>query len=114
MRGKVYAVVTTGMRQVGRPAPLRLTHRGRVVVLAFFILLASLASAVLWTTASRADQSPAAPTVVVQRGDTLWDIAARVAPDRSPRDVVSEIRELNAMHDYYIYAGDTLILPREH
>jgi hypothetical protein len=114
MRGKVYAVVTTGMRQVGRPAPLRLTHRGRVVVLAFFILLASLASAVLWTTASRADQSPAAPTVVVQQGDTLWDIAARVAPDRSPRDVVSEIRELNAMHDYYIYAGDTLILPREH
>ena len=115
MRGKVYAVVTTGMRQVGRPAPLRLTRRGRVVVLAFFILLASLASAVLWTTASRADQSPAAaPTVVVQQGDTLWDIAARVAPDRSPRDVVTEIRELNAMHDYYIYAGDTLILPREH
>lgn len=116
MRGKEYAVVTTGMRQVGRPAPLRLTRRGRVVVLAFFILLASLASAVLWTTASRADQSPvgSAPTVVVRQGDTLWGIAARVAPDRSPRDVAREIRELNAMHDYYIYAGDTLILPREH
>jgi hypothetical protein len=39
---------------------LRLTRRGRVVVLAFFVLLASLASAVLFTTASHADSPRAA------------------------------------------------------
>jgi hypothetical protein len=50
MRGEEYAVVITGARR--QPAPLRLTRRGRFVVLSFFILLASLASAVLWTTAS--------------------------------------------------------------
>jgi DNA-binding transcriptional LysR family regulator len=78
MRRKEYAVVITGMRRAGQPAPLRLTRRGRVVVLTFFILLASLASAVLWTTASRAEDPPAgpAPTVVVQPDDTLWAIAA--------------------------------------
>jgi hypothetical protein len=42
-----------------RRPQLRLTRRGRVVVLAFFVLLASLASAVLFTTASRADSPPA-------------------------------------------------------
>jgi len=114
MRGKEYAVVTTGMRR-GQPAPLRLTRRGRVVVLTFFILLASLASAVLWTTASRADDPPVGPppTVVVEPHDTLWSIAARTSPGRSPRAVVAEIRKLNGLGDYYIHPGETLTLPRE-
>jgi hypothetical protein len=115
MRGKEYAVVTTGMRRGGQPAPLRLTRRGRVVVLAFFILLASLASAVLWTTASRAEDPPAgpAPTVVVQPDDTLWAIAARTSPGRSPHAVVAEIRRLNGLghDDIAIHVGDTLVVP---
>ena len=116
MRGKEYAVVATGMRRAGQPAPLRLTRRGRVVVLTFFVLLASLASAVLWTTASRAENPPSgpAPTVVVQSDDTLWDIAARTDPGRSPHAVVAEIRRLNGLGDegIAIHAGDTLVVPR--
>ncbi|MFI7600614.1 LysM peptidoglycan-binding domain-containing protein [Actinoplanes sp. NPDC049681] len=107
-------MVATGMRQ-GRPAPLRLTRRGRIVVLTFFFLLASLASAVLWTTASRADdpQRGPVPTVVVQPDDTLWSIAERVAPGRAPREVIDEIRDLNNIKGSYVYAGDTLLVPRE-
>ncbi|MGW4944302.1 LysM peptidoglycan-binding domain-containing protein [Actinoplanes sp. NPDC004185] len=109
-------MVVTGMRRVDEPAPLRLTRRGRVVVLAFFILLASLASAVLWTTASRAENPPSgpAPTVVVQPDDTLWGIAARTDPGRSPHAVVAEIRRLNGLGDeeIAIHAGDTLVVPR--
>jgi hypothetical protein len=116
MRGKEYAVVTTGMRRVGHQAPLRLTRRGRVVLLTLFFLLATLASAVLWTTASRADDPPAGPppSVVVQDGDTLWDVAARTSPGRSPHDVVAEIRRLNgiAADDIAVHAGDTLVVPR--
>jgi len=116
MRRKEYAVVTTGMRRIEQPAPLRLTRRGRVVVLTFFILLASLASAVLWATASRADDPPAgpAPTVVVQSGDTLWDIAARTSPGRSPHEVSAEIRRLNGLgaDDITIHVGETLTVPR--
>jgi hypothetical protein len=116
MRGKEYAVVTTGMRR-GQPAPLRLTQRGRVVVLAFFILLASLASAVLWTTASRADDPPsgAAPTVVVEPGDTLWSIASRTSSGGGDnlRAVIAEIRALNGLGDSFIQPGEILTLPRE-
>ena len=109
-------MVTTGMRRVDQPAPLRLTRRGRVVVLTFFLLLASLASAVLWTTASRADDPPAgpAPTVVVGSDDTLWSIAARTDPGRSPHAVVAEIRRLNGLGADHIaiHAGEILVVPR--
>jgi len=95
--------------------PLRLTRRGRAVVLALLVLTASLASAVLFTTASRAAGQPAgpAPTIVVQSGDTLWDIAARVMPRRDNRDAVAELRRLNGLRDSELQPGDVLVLPRE-
>ena len=103
-------MVTTDLR---RPA-LRLTRRGRAVVLAFFVLLASLASAVVFTTASRAsdpDTGPA-PTVVVQPHDTLWSIATRTAPRRDPYAAVAEIQRLNGLDGYVVHPGQTLVLPR--
>jgi Tfp pilus assembly protein FimV len=93
---------------------LRLTRRGRAVVLVAFALLASLASAVLFTTASRADNPPTgpAPTIVVQRGDTLWDIASRVLPRRNNQDAVAELRDLNHLSGYDLQPGEVLTLPR--
>jgi len=94
---------------------LRLTRRGRVVVLAFFVAMASLASAVLFTTASRADNPPTgpAPTVVVQPHDTLWSIATRSSPGRDPYVAIAEIQQLNGLRGYVVQPGETLILPRE-
>lgn len=103
-------MVTTDLR---RPQ-LRLTRRGRAVVLAFFVLMASLASAVLFTTASRAsdpDIGPA-PSVVVQPHDTLWSIATRTAPRRDPYAAVAEIQRLNGLNGYVVHPGQTLVLPR--
>ena len=103
-------MVTTDLR----PPALRLTRRGRAVVLAFFVLMASLASAVLFTTASRASDPDAgpAPTVVVQPHDTLWSIATRTAPGRDPYAAVAEIQRLNDLDGYVVHPGETLVLPR--
>jgi len=103
-------MVTTSYR---RP-PVRLTRRGRVVVLAFFVLMASLASAILLATASRADDREAgpAPTVVVQPDDTLWAIATRTAPDRDPYAAMAEIKKLNGIRGYVVHPGQRLQLPR--
>lgn len=103
-------MVTTSYR---RP-PLRLTRRGRVVVLAFFVLMASLASAILLATASRADDREAGPatTVVVQPDDTLWAIATRTAPDRDPYAAMAEIKKLNGIRGYVVHPGQRLQLPR--
>jgi LysM repeat protein len=96
--------------------PLRLTRRGRAAVLVILFLAASLASVVLFTTASRADQSSTgpAPTVVVQPGDTLWEIAARNLPRRDNQAAVAELRDLNKLPSYDIQPGDVLVLPRGH
>jgi LysM repeat protein len=103
-------MVTTEMR---RP-PLRLTRRGRVVLLGFFILMSCLASAVLLTTASRAENPPAgpAPKVVVQPHDTLWSIATRTAPDRDPYAAIAELQRINDLDGFVVHPGQTLELPR--
>jgi hypothetical protein len=103
-------MVTTDLR---RPQ-LRLTRRGRAVVLAFFVLMASLASAVLFTTASRASDPDIGPppSVVVQPHDTLWSIATRTAPRRDPYAAVAEIQRLNGLNGYVVHPGQTLVLPR--
>jgi len=68
----------------------------------------------LFSTASRAESQPASqpPTVTVETGDTLWDIAVRVMPERDGRDAVSELREINRLDGYGLTPGQTLILPR--
>ena len=39
--------------------------------------------------------SPAGETYVVRPGDTLWSIAAAIAPDSDPRPVVDALRDAN-------------------
>ncbi len=103
-------MVTSTVRQ----PPLRLTRRGRAVVLAFFVLMASLASAILLAGASRADGSPTGPasSVVVQPHDTLWSIAARTAPERDPFAAIAEIKKINGLEGSVVHPGQTLELPR--
>lgn len=95
--------------------PLRLTRRGRAVILALFVLMASLASAVLFATASRANDPAAgpAPTVVVQPHDTLWSIATRTSRRRDPYAAVADLQRLNHLSGYVVHPGETLILPRD-
>ena len=103
-------MVTSTLRQ----PPLRLTRRGRVVVLGFFILMASLASAILLASASRADEPATGPasSVVVQPDDTLWSIAARTAPQRDPFAAIADLRRVNDLEGYVVHPGQTLELPR--
>jgi LysM repeat protein len=84
-----------------------------VVLLIFFLVLASTAGLV----ASPAIQAAAQPTgpplsAVVRAGDSLWSIAARYLPRGDPFAVIEEIRRLNGLPGYTVYAGERLTLPR--
>ncbi|MFI5842284.1 LysM peptidoglycan-binding domain-containing protein [Catenuloplanes sp. NPDC051500] len=93
--------------------PLRLTRRGRIVRMVVLIVLAWLAVGLFAATASHADgETGPLPTAVVQKNDTLWDIAARYRPSRDPFAMVEEIRELNGLSGYTIQPGQELRLPR--
>lgn len=94
--------------------PLRLTRRGRIVRMVALIVLAWCAVGMLAATASHAgDETGPLPTVVVQKNDTLWGIAARYRPGRDPFAVVDQIRELNDLSGYTITPGQELRLPRD-
>ena len=88
--------------QGGRRAAtaVRLTRRGRLVVFVG-LLLAVLAAVVAWGPSVVATSEPGTPTpahtVVVQPGETLWDIATRADPAGNVGDLVHEIAELNAL-----------------
>ncbi|MEV4628917.1 LysM peptidoglycan-binding domain-containing protein [Micromonospora sp. NPDC049523] len=105
-----------GAPDISRPSQggrLRLTRRGRVVLVGLFLILAA-GLAVALAPSSRASDPPGpAPTAVVLPGDTLWSVAERHRPSRQPFRVIAEIRRLNGLDDYTIHAGQRLKLPRE-
>jgi len=49
--------------------------------------------------------------VTVGPGDSLWSIASQTAPDRDPRAVIEEIRELNGMTGDVLPIGVVLRVP---
>jgi LysM repeat protein len=99
-------------------APVRLTRLGRVLLGLVAVLISLSVTATAVTLAVRHGRPvPALPAsapavVVVQPGDTLWGIARRVAPQRDPRDVVTELRQLNALPSADVRAGQQLRLRR--
>ena len=94
----------------GEARPIRLTRRGwAVAVLAVGIALAGA----LWLAHSSAIASSAPhrsppSTVVVRPDDTLWSIATRIAPDRDPRVVVSELEQRNDLTGPTVQVGQVL------
>ena len=50
-------------------------------------------------------------TVVVQRGDSLWEIAERVEPGSDPRSVVAAIARANGVDAASLVPGQRLVLP---
>ena len=102
--------------RVARPtrSAVRLTRRGRVVVLlgALFLLLVS---AFFLGSVAVGSETPgqAEPTeiVMVGTGDTLWGIAAELNTDGDVRSTMREIERLNALESVALSAGQKLRVP---
>jgi LysM repeat protein len=100
--------------------PLRLTRRGRIVLVGLPVILLS---AVLITlagflnspakAAASASELSVTPTVsvTVQPGESLWGIAGSVAPERDPRDVVADIVQLNNLDGGRVMPGQQIFVP---
>ena len=102
------------------PAPLRLTRRGRIVLIgAPLVLLAVvlLSLSGFFNSPAKASDSAGglavtpAVTVTVQPGQSLWAIAGTVAPDRDARDVVADIVQLNNLGAGTVIPGQQLFVP---
>ncbi len=102
-------------REAVRPAArVRLTQRGRLVVFVASLLLV-LGLAVFLGAGSVASERPGTPeptqVIMVDAGDTLWDIAADLSPDGDVRAMMHRIERLNALDSGLLQAGQRLRVP---
>lgn len=106
-------------RTPGRARPesgLRLTSRGRAVLLLVSVVVLALtvlaSGRVAALAGDSADGRPATSVVVVQPGETLWQIARTVDPGADPRELVTRIRDLNGLGAAAVVPGQSLVVPR--
>jgi len=107
-----------------RPAPVRLTRRGRIVVTAVSALIIAVASVLLATSAQATRGSGAAAPgkaatpgkyvtkVVVRPGQSLWTVAETNDPNADTRRVIADIESMNSMSGDQLQPGETLWVPR--
>jgi hypothetical protein len=94
----------------GAPA-LRLTRRGRVVLVLAALAVLTLGLSAGHATLASGPEGPSVRVHVVRPGETLWDIARRLEPGRDPRPVVYDICRLNGGDCGGVEAGQRLSVP---
>jgi LysM repeat protein len=115
------SATSTAMIGRPRPAPLRITKRGRAVVtlLAAIPLVAGALVFAVNGGMATATQTGSSATfeaatfdyVTVASGQSLWQLAAALAPSADPRDVVSDIVHLNQLDGADVQPGQRLAIP---
>lgn len=95
---------------------VRLTRRGRVVLVMALLLVATVAFALgrVGTSQAATDGPAVRPysQTTIHSGETLWSVAMRVAPGHDPRLVVEQLVGLNHLGGGAVQVGQQLLLPR--
>nr|WP_286186133.1 LysM peptidoglycan-binding domain-containing protein [Sphaerisporangium cinnabarinum] len=93
-------------------APLRITRRGRAVLVLLVAVVLVLAARVGLAVASGPGEPVEVRVHVVSSGETLWELAQGVAtPGEDLREVVSGLVELNGLSSSGVQTGQTILLP---
>jgi LysM repeat protein len=111
------AVMSTAVMRSGMATPrLRLTRRGRAVVTALAalpLIVAALAFGLNGgvATATSTSSSTTFQYVTVEAGQSLWQLALEIAPSADPREVISDVVQLNQLSSADVQAGQRLAIP---
>jgi LysM repeat protein len=100
--------------RLARRSTVRLTQRGRVVILLAFLVFAfivSISLSGLATATGEGGTPPAVRVVEVQPGDTLYGIAGDLAKPGKIREMVHQIQQLNSLSGGGLEVGQKLALP---
>lgn len=101
---------------IQRPAApaLRLTRRGKLVVIATALIVLAFLAMVFSSSVVATDQAGSVDdttTVTVSAGETLWQIAAEANPEGDIRDTIDEIVELNSLPGATVQPGTEIAVP---
>ncbi|RUR01064.1 LysM peptidoglycan-binding domain-containing protein [Labedella endophytica] len=96
---------------------LRITRRGRLVLTSLLVGPLVVAGVVAGVSATSAIATSSSSAVVefdyltISAGESLWQVAERIAPASDPRDVVADIVSLNQMSTSSVDAGQRIAIP---
>lgn len=96
---------------------LRLTRRGRTVfgTLATLLVIGVLAVVAMFSGAQAVATAEGSDAefgyVIVQPGDSLWQLAGELDENADPRDLVAEIVRLNQLESSAVQAGEPIAVP---
>jgi hypothetical protein len=98
---------------------LRLTRRGRVVFATLAAIPLVIAGLVFGLGASDAVATQDATGdsltwVTVDGGQSLWDLAAEIAPTEDPREFAAQVVSFNHLASSEVQAGQELALPTQY
>ena len=102
------------VRPASRPRPVRLTRRGRALVVLVLLVLVAAAFLLLRAPATASTGEPHGPvarTVTVAPGQTLWQVALAARPKADPRETVARIMDMNGLTTASVQAGRQLYVP---
>lgn len=79
---------------------------------AVMLVLISITGMLIGDNQAESLTKPVYSEVVIQYGDTLWDLALEFGPaDKDIREVVHEICRINDITAESIYPGQTILIP---
>lgn len=87
--------------------PRRFVKRLGGLAVAGFAIVGFISGQVANATDTKAEQVHYS----VHAGDTLWKIAAELAPNEDPRDFIAELVELNQLTSASVTPGQQLLVP---
>lgn len=98
---------------------LRLTRRGRVVLTTLAAVPFVIAALVFGLNSGGAVATKDAVTdtftwVTVDAGQSLWDLAAEIAPAADPREFAAQVRSLNQLASTTLQPGQDLAIPHRY
>lgn len=109
--GVAMSVAPHGRRSVGLRTTIGLALVAGLITL-WLGLVGNIGEALNGDSAGTSAHVPGRLAVVrVEAGESLQDVAHRVAPDAPVRQVAERIRDLNDLHSPALVAGQTLIAP---
>jgi hypothetical protein len=95
------------------PSSRRLFWRRRVVVVVCLLAAAFLLTGLISRVGAEAElENKVAGHVVVQPGETLWDVAVETAPDgMDAREHLDAVRDLNGLSGSHVEAWTVVLIP---
>lgn len=91
---------------------LRITRRGRLTVTVAVLALVLLGSVGVMRAVASPMQGVAVPTVTVESGQTLSEVAHEALPQLPVREAVARVQIANDLNSSQVHAGQVLQIPQ--